>query len=139
MFKLFYKKEWLKLDKLLEKQRCENQKLKTLLESYESENKRLNSLTIDLNKQITSLRVNLNVANEKIKVLNGSNGGLVMHKNKLLKKVEQLEEQLKESMSNKYVVRKVPSGRKPNFQKTKVSKVPNAKAQNYIKKELINE
>ncbi len=41
-------------------------------------------------------------------------------RDKALKKIEKLEEQLKESMTDKYIVRKVPSGRKPKGQTMKV-------------------
>ena len=45
--------------------------------------------------------------------INGAKGGLTAENNKLKKSVEELTKKLEESMSDKYRVRKIPSGRRP--------------------------
>ena len=77
---------------------------------------------------------------EKIKRLQNAKGGYVKQNNKLKnqvmeleKEVEDLKAKLEESMSNKYLVKKVPSGRKPNTIKTKVSAPMSSTVRKYMK------
>ena len=54
------------------------------------------------------------------KKLLGAKGGYVKEINKLKKQVEELDFKLKESMTGKYVLKKIPSGRKPKSQTMKI-------------------
>ena len=65
---------------------------------------------------------------EENKQLLGAKGGYTKEINKLKKQVEELDFKLKESMTDKYLVRKIPSGRKPKSQPMKIkdwSKISN--------------
>lgn len=55
-----------------------------------------------------------------IKMHNSSKGGYISKIHKLEDKIKELEEQLKESMTDKYLVKKIPSGRPPKQEKMKV-------------------
>lgn len=68
------------------------------------------------NKRIQEIE-NLKKENKK---LTGAKGGHTKEINKLKKKVEELELKLKESMTDKYLVKKIPSGRRPKSQPMKV-------------------
>lgn len=48
-------------------------------------------------------------------------------------KIAELEKQLKESMTDKYLVKKIPSGRTPNKNKTKISKGMSATVRKFMK------
>ena len=54
------------------------------------------------------------------KKLLGAKGGYTKEINKLKKQVEELDFKLKESMTGKYVLKKIPSGRKPKSQTMKI-------------------
>lgn len=56
---------------------------------------------------------NIEVLEEERKSLLGAKGGYVKENNKLKKQIEELEEKLKESMTDKYRVKKIPTGRRP--------------------------
>lgn len=65
---------------------------------------------------------------EENKQLLGAKGGYTKEINKLKNQVEELDFKLKESMTDKYLVRKIPSGRKPKSQPMKIkdwSKISN--------------
>ena len=49
--------------------------------------------------------------------------------------IEEYENQIKELKSNRYLVRKIPSGRTPNTVKTKVSKPMSARVTKYMREE----
>ena len=48
-----------------------------------------------------------------IRKLNSSKGGLTTKNNKLKKLVEELTKKLEESMTDKYIIKKVPAGKRP--------------------------
>ena len=90
---------------------CETQEtkigeLKTKIASSKNKN-------IQLEDEIRQLK-------EEQKKLLGAKGGYIKEINKLKKQVEDLDYKLKESMTNKYLVRKIPSGRKPKGQPMKL-------------------
>lgn len=65
---------------------------------------------------------------EENKQLLGAKGGYTKEINKLKNQVEELDFKLKESMTDKYLVKKIPSGRKPKSQTMKIkdwSKISN--------------
>ena len=91
---------------------------------------------------IHKLNVALDELNEKVKKLSGAKGGLVKQNNILSEKNNVLKEenkslkkQLEESMSDKYLVKKIPSGRMPKGAKMKLRKV---NLNNQVKK-ILNE
>lgn len=76
-------------------------------------------------KQLLEIEIEKNAVHQKekndlhtkIKELQGTKGGLTKQNNILLKKNKELKHQLEESMSNKYLVKKIPSGRMPKGEK----------------------
>ena len=77
-------------------------------------------------KQNNEYKAKLDELEAEIKSLNCAKGGFTKTINKLTKENEELKEQLEESMTNKYLVRKVPEGRTPKKQtiRTKGSSQP---------------
>jgi uncharacterized protein YpuA (DUF1002 family) len=67
----------------------------------------------------------------QIKRVNGQKGILTRKVNSLTKELEETKKQLEESMSDKFRVKKLPSGRKPKGQTTKIKS--NSKESNAIK------
>lgn len=62
---------------------------------------------------IHKLKVNESVLEEEKHKLLGAKGGYTKEINKLKKQVEELTFKLKESMTDKYLVKRIPSGRRP--------------------------
>ena len=58
---------------------------------------------------------------EENKKLLGAKGGYTKEINKLKNQIEELDFKLKESMTDKYLVKKLPSGRKPKSQTMKLT------------------
>lgn len=69
---------------------------------------------------IQRLKVMIEELKEENKKLLGAKGGYTKEINKLKKQVEELDFKLKESMTGKYVLKKIPSGRKPKSQTMKI-------------------
>ena len=67
---------------------------------------------------------------------NSSKGGYISKINKLELKIKELENQLKESMTDKYLVKKIPSGRPP---KQNTMKVKNCTKTSMISKKMHNQ
>ncbi len=85
-------------DKLQQKDR--------IIENYEKDIKIANATISKLSKKINKLKEN----NKKI---GGAKGGLLKENNYLKELVKDLTFKLEESMSDKYVLRKLPSGKRP--------------------------
>lgn len=109
---------WVKMNDNLEK-RLKQQEIKIgELEVKIASCKNKNMQLEDENRQLK----------EENKKLLGAKGGYTTRINKLVKQVEELEFKLKESMTDKYLIRKIPTGRKPKGQPMKVkdwSKISN--------------
>ena len=109
--KLKYEKfGWVKMNDNLEK-RLEQQKkkigeFKTKIASCKNKNMQLE----DENRQLKELN----------ETLTNECWGLEMTITQLKKQVEELDFKLKESMTDKYVLKKIPSGRKPKSQTMKL-------------------
>lgn len=73
-------------------------------------------LEIEIEKNVAHQKEK-NDLHTKVKELSGTKGGLTKQNNILLKKNKELKQQLEESMSNKYLVKKIPSGRMPKGEK----------------------
>ena len=69
---------------------------------------------------IHKLKVTIEELKEENQKLLGAKGGYTKEINKLKKQVEELDFKLKESMTGKYVLKKIPSGRKPKSQTMKI-------------------
>lgn len=124
-FKLFYKKDY-------EFMKSENSQLNGVIRKLKSENSELkeqvNNLTIDLDKCMdikSDLEFKLLEKNNLLKEISGAKGGLTKKVNELTKELESktneirdLNIKLKESMSDKYLVKKVRAGRTPKSIKT---------------------
>lgn len=111
--KILTKKQWIELNKILEElrsviveERCDNNKLKNkLCEEFQ--------INCNLTHQIEDLK-------EEKRKLSGSKGGLnakikrlEKQLNELNLKYNELEEKYKESMTDKYIVKKLKPGRPP--------------------------
>lgn len=86
-------------NKLLEERETKDGEFKTKIASSKNKNMQLE----EENKQLKE---------ENHKLL-GAKGGYVKEINKLKKKIEELEFKLKESMTDKHLVKKLPTGRRP--------------------------
>lgn len=129
--KIFYKKDFQRVleenNKLQEEnnkliKKVNNEEFKYLDEyskfknKYEKQKDKYNDLLTM--KQLTE-KENTELK-AQIKSVNGQKGNLTKRNNELTKRIEELEKQLEESMSDKYLVRKISSGRKPKGQSMKV-------------------
>ena len=94
------------LEKRLKQQEIKIGEFKTKIASCKNKNMQLE----DENMQLK----------EENKKLLGAKGGYTKEINKLKKQVEELDFKLKESMTDKYLVKKIPSGRKPKSQTMKL-------------------
>lgn len=99
---------------LLEENNKLEEKNKKTCEQYQTVCDELMSEKMDLEQKIENLK------KEHKKQLDGAKGGYTARINKLEKQVEELDFKLKESMTDKYLVKKIPSGRKPKGQPMKV-------------------
>lgn len=93
-------------DNFIEKQKKIIEKQKNEIDSY---NQLCHSLTIE-NKKVCDANSKLK---KKKRELQGSKGGLKAENNKLKEMVKDLTVKLEESMTDKYLVKRIPSGRKP--------------------------
>ena len=94
-------------------------KAKDKIEKLTKKNEEYKIANTDLENKVTELE-------DKVKQLNCSKGGYIKTINKLTNENQKLQDQLEESMTDKYLVRKVPEGKKPKVQtmKVKSSSVP---------------
>ncbi len=140
--KIFYKKDYervlgelTKLKKEVKKHIeviNENNTLKEEIENLKLDALRLNDEFKIKDKMIADLK-------EEKKTLTAAKGGLTKRVNELTKANENMQEKLKEYVSSKYLVRKIPSGRTPKGQKMKVTKTVSPKINNFLRKEANNE
>lgn len=84
---------------------------KLTLETKESKEK-YNKIRSKYDFMVTELKK----LQKKYRAQNGKIGGLSNSKNKITKENQELKNKLKEAMSNKYVVKKIPPGRPPKPQ-----------------------
>ena len=140
--KIFYKKDY---ERALE----EINRLKIQKKAYSDvieENKKLNEELETSKLNELNLKDKLKIQEKKIEVLNkekkaleGAKGGFIKRINELKKANENFQKKLEEYVSNRYLVRKVPSGRTPKGQKMKVTKTVSPKINNYMRKESSEE
>lgn len=122
--KIFYKKDFQRVlgenkklqeenDELWKKVRNKEFKYLDKYNTYKNKCDDLETLKQLTDKENEDLKV-------QIKKVNGQKGILTRRNNELTKRVEELEKKLEESMSDKYLVRKISSGRKPKGQSMKI-------------------
>lgn len=122
--KIFYKKDFQRV--LEEKNKLQEENDALWKKVRNKEFKYLDKYNIYKNKyeDLETLKQLADKENEdlkaQIKKVNGQKGILTRKINELTKRVEELEKKLEESMSDKYLVRKISSGRKPKGQSMKV-------------------
>lgn len=69
---------------------------------------------------LNEFEISKQLLKDKIRSLHGAKGGLITENNKLKAKVSELTEQLKDAMSDKYLVKRIPMGRMPKGQVMKM-------------------
>ena len=129
--KIFYKKDFQRV--LGEKKKIQ-QDYEELLEKYDNNDyryfedyckykdkaERLTKKNEEYKTANASLESKIIELEAKVKQLNCTKGGFVRAINKLSKEKQELQEQLKESMTDKYIVRKVPEGKTPKGQTIRI-------------------
>ena len=142
---IFFRGKWLKKEEF-------DKKIKSLIEEYSKELKKVSDYNYELledkdkyynlykvaketneEHQVMNglLRKENDELKQTIKQLRGAKGGLTKQVNKLTKELEETKKQLEESMTDKFRVKKLPSGRKPKGQTAKIKS--NSKESNAIK------
>lgn len=126
--KIFYKKDF---QRVLE----EAIKLAKEFENYKttSENaiEKLNNKSYELlteNSKLKDLKLDVDKVKKELRKVNGAKGGLVKENNKLKNIIEELEKektdlkaQINDLKSDRYLVKKIPSGRNKSTIKTKIT------------------
>lgn len=141
----FLRGKWLKKEECIKK-------IKELAEEYSKELKKISDYNYELledkekyynlykvgkkvNEEHQTMNGLLRKENDELKAeikkINGQKGILTRKVNALTKELEETKKQLEESMSDKFMVKKLPSGRKPKGQKAKIKS--NSKESNAIK------
>ena len=141
----FLRGKWLKKEECIKK-------IKELAEEYSKELKKMADYNYELledkgkyynlykmerevNEEHQTMNGLLRKENDELKAqikkINGQKGILTRKVNALTKELEETKKQLEESMSDKFMVKKLPSGRKPKGQTAKIKS--NSKESNAIK------
>ena len=118
--KIFYKKDYFRvLDELnsIKGELKEEQEQKEFVIDKLKQEERANQTCL---KTIEDMHYKMQDLKKKIKQLKGARGGFTKEINKLKNQKEELEKKLAESMTNKYLVRKIKPGKKPNTLKMAV-------------------
>lgn len=127
--KLFYKKDYLKAMKRIEEL---EEKMLEATADFEEQEQRYNMCL----QSVETMHYKMEDMKKEIKQLKGGKGGFTREINKLKKEKEELEKKLAESMTDKYLVKKIRPGKRPNTLKTKVR---NTSGQSNIVKNLHKE
>ena len=127
--KLFYKKDYLRVKEELEELTLHMEEAISSIDSQKE--------TIDIYEEtVETMHYKIEDMKKEIKQLKGGKGGFTREINKLKKEKEELEKKLAESMTDKYLVKKIRPGKRPNTLKTKVR---NTSGQSNIVKNLHKE
>lgn len=111
--KLFYKKDYLRVKEELEELTLHMAEAMSDIETQKE------SIGI-YEETVETMHYKMEDMKKEIKQLKGGKGGFTREINKLKKEKEELEKKLAESMTDKYLVRKIKSGKTANTLKTKV-------------------
>lgn len=155
--KLFYKKDFQrvlkeknKLEEEIKKQNeiyniSENRNFKLLEENSMLKDKKLKN-ECKFQEEINKLKLNLSTLKDELKVINGCKGGLIKENNKLKKSNEELknrililETEINELKSDRYLIKKIPSGKTKNNIKTKISPQIKPQVREFMQKESTHE
>lgn len=136
--KIFYKKDF---QRVLE----EKNNLKKEYEDYKSTRENaineLNNKSYELlieNSKLKTLKLDVDKVKEELRKVNGAKGGLVKENNKLKNiikdkdnEIADLKAKISDLQSDRYLIKKIPSGRTKNTLKTKITS--SSKESNVIK------
>lgn len=98
----------------------EKVKLERIICDLSNDIDRCHIIAYNDSKEIQKLNFLVKKLKAENKKLLGAKGGFTARINKLKKQVAELEEKYKESMTDKYVLKKIPSGRRPKSQPMKL-------------------
>ena len=153
--KIFYKKDYEYMKEQNSKLHGTIRELKTevikkcnTIESLEIKNNELteqvDKITFDFERSVElvdELRDKLSIARKELKEVRGSKGGLTKRLNELNselqakdKEIEELKQKLAESMTDKYAVKKIKPGRRPNTLKRSSARPIKSSVQKYQQK-----
>ena len=127
--KLFYKKDYLKAEKRVKEL---ERKILSANADIEEQEQRYNICM----QTIESMHYKMEEMKKEIRKLRGGKGGFTREINKLKKENEELKKKLEESMTDKYLVKRIRPGKIPNTLKTRVR---NTSGQSNIVKNLHRE
>ena len=112
---------------LKEKVALQKEEIKQLREEGEKEVQKYINQNWNMLEQLSKAHDERDLALKKIeelkaqiKIVNGQKGNLTRKVNELTKRVEELKKQLAESMTDKFRVKKMPSGKKPKGQSIRI-------------------
>ena len=97
-----------------------NKRYKEIIDNYEKQYEVLIDKATKIMEEKVDAELEIGKLIEKNKKLASAKGGFTKQVNKLTAKVEDLEKKLAESMTDKYRVKKIGSGRPPKGQKIKI-------------------
>lgn len=97
-----------------------NKRYREIINNYEEQYDMLVDKATKLMEQKADAELEIGKLIEENKKLISAKGGFTKQINKLTAEVKELEEKLAESMTDKYRVKKIPSGRPPKGQKIKI-------------------
>lgn len=145
MIKIFYKKEWLQQNRIIDCQSAEINRLKVKISERDKLLEEKDIKIKDLQETIKIKKSDIDSLIEKVKVSENQNkikdsiynrqlkkykeknkknvgkiGGLTKENNKLKVKVKDLENKLAESLTDKYRVKKLKPGKTPKMQPAKI-------------------
>ena len=97
-----------------------NKRYREIINNYEEQYDMLVDKATKLMEQKVDAELEIGKLIEENKKLICAKGGFTKQINKLTAEIKELEDKLAESMTDKYRVKKVPSGRTPKGQKMKI-------------------
>ena len=115
-----------------ELEKCNVEELKKQIEDMMGALQEKQSKITDLEMKLGLYQANLKADENVIKELNSAKGGFTKRINQLTRELEETKKKLAESMTNKYLVKKIPMGRLPKGQVMKMKS--HAKQDKIIKK-----
>ena len=137
--KIISNKTWEELNKKYlnavadyELEKCNVEELKKQIEDMMGALQEKQSKITDLEMKLGLYQANLKADENVIKELNSAKGGFTKRINQLTRELEETKKKLAESMTNKYLVKKIPMGRLPKGQVMKMKS--HAKQDKIIKK-----
>ena len=115
-----------------ELEKCNVEELKKQIEDMMGALQERQSKITDLEMKLGLYQANLKADENVIKELNSAKGGFTKRINQLTRELEETKKKLAESMTDKYLVKKIPMGKLPKGQVMKMKS--HAKQDKIIKK-----